>query len=149
MRARQDRRLREELMLSIYSEALTECYDHVEIVTFILLSLSCGGWCRYHTHTSRRSRHVNHLGPDARKSRKLFGPTEKSFLKLRHAYSVKLDFSYVAKGIKIKTTAMFHAPRRLRFEDTKRIGHFRVHLSLHFKARLSAKSVMKIRFHSY
>ena len=27
------------------------------------------------------------------------------------------------------------------------IVHFRVHLSLHFKARLSAKSVMKISFH--
>ena len=29
------------------------------------------------------------------------------------------------------------------------MGHFRVHLGLHFKARLSAKSVMKISFHSY
>ena len=73
----QDRRLLEELMPSINSEALTECYYHVEIVTFFLLSLSCGGWYRYHTHTSRRSRHVNHLGPVARKSRKLFGPNRK------------------------------------------------------------------------
>ena len=37
------------------------------------------------------------------------------------AYSVKLVFSYVVKGIKIKTTVKFRAPRRLRFEDTKRI----------------------------
>ena len=60
------------------------------------------------------------LGLVSRKSRKLFGP-EKSFLKLRPAYSVKLVFSYVVKGIKIKTTAKFRASRRLRFEDTKRI----------------------------
>ena len=30
-------------------------------------------------------------------------------------------FSYVVKGIKIKTTAKFPASRRLRFEDTKGI----------------------------
>ena len=41
------------------------------------------------------------LGPVSRKSRKLFGP-EKPFVKLRPAYSVKLVFSYVVKGIKIK-----------------------------------------------
>ena len=35
--------------------------------------------------------------------------------------------------------------------DYSGIGHFRVRLSLHFKASLSAKSffVMKISFHSY
>ena len=59
-------------------------------------------------------------GPVSRKSRKLFGP-EKPFVKLRLAYSVKLVFSYVVKGIKIKITAKFRASRRLRFEDTKRI----------------------------
>ena len=59
-------------------------------------------------------------GPVSRKSRKLFGP-EKPFVKLRPAYSVKLVFSYVVKGIKIKITAKFRASRRLRFEDTKRI----------------------------
>ena len=46
---------------------------------------------------------------------------EKPFVKLRPAYSVKLVFSYVVKGIKIKRTAKFRASRRLRFEDTKRI----------------------------
>ena len=46
---------------------------------------------------------------------------EKPFVKLRPAYSVKLVFSYVVKGIKIKITAKFRASRRLRFEDTKRI----------------------------
>ena len=59
-------------------------------------------------------------GPVSRKSRRLFGPL-KPFLKLRPAYSVKVVFSYVVKGIKIKITAKFRASRRLRFEDTKRI----------------------------
>ena len=59
-------------------------------------------------------------GPVSRKSRNLFGP-EKPFVKLRPVYSVKLPFSYVEKGIKMKTTAKFRASRRLRFADTKRI----------------------------
>ena len=46
---------------------------------------------------------------------------EKPFVKLRPAVSVKLVFSYVGKGIKIKITAKFRASIRLRFEDTKRI----------------------------
>ena len=61
-----------------------------------------------------------------RKSRELFGP-EKPFVKLRPAYSVKLVFSYVVKGIKIKITAKFRASRRLRFEDTKRIMSPEIH----------------------
>ena len=61
-----------------------------------------------------------HLGPVSRKSRELFGP-EMPFVKLQPAYSVKLVFSYVVKGIKIKITAKFRASRRLRFEDTKKI----------------------------
>ena len=64
--------------------------------------------------------HTLHEGPVSRKSRKLFGP-EKPFVKLRPAYSVKLVFSYVVKGLKIKRTAKFRASRRLRFEDTKRV----------------------------
>ena len=60
------------------------------------------------------------MGPVSRKSRKLFEP-EKPFVKLRPAYSVKLVFSYVVKGIKIKITAKFRALRHLRVEDTKRI----------------------------
>ena len=66
------------------------------------------------------SLHFSHLRPVSRKSRKLSGP-EKASLKLRAAYSVKLVFSYVVKGIKIKITAKFRASRRLSFEDTKRI----------------------------
>ena len=62
----------------------------------------------------------NVQGSVSRKTRKLFGP-EKPFVKLRPAYSVKLVFSYVVKGIKIKITAKFRAPRSLCFEDTKRI----------------------------
>ena len=58
------------------------------------------------------------LGPVSRKSRKRFGP-QKTFVTLRPAYSVKLVFSYVVKGMKIITTANFRGPRRLRFEDTK------------------------------
>ena len=57
--------------------------------------------------------------PVSLKSRKLFWP-KKSFVKLQPAYSVKLIFSYVVKGIKIKITAKFYASRHLRFEDTKR-----------------------------
>ena len=53
-------------------------------------------------------------------SRELFGP-EKPFIKLRPAYSVKLVFPYVVKGIKVEVTAKFWASRRIRFEDTKRI----------------------------
>ena len=59
-------------------------------------------------------------GPVSRKSRELFGP-EKPFVKLRPIYCVKLVFSYVVKGIKIKINAKFRASRRLRFEETKRI----------------------------
>ena len=57
--------------------------------------------------------------PVTQKSRELCGP-EKPFVKVRPAYSVKLVFSYVVKGIKTKITANFRASRRLRFEDTKR-----------------------------
>ena len=53
-------------------------------------------------------------------TRKLYG-AEKPFVKLRTAYSVKLVFSYVVKGIKVKITAKFRDTGHLRFEDTKRI----------------------------
>ena len=85
--------------------------------------------CNAHTHsyiTSAREISANVLrnlsvqGPVSRKSRNLFGP-EKPFVKLRPVYSVKLLFSYVEKGIKMKTTAKFRASRRLRFADTKRV----------------------------
>ena len=59
------------------------------------------------------------LGPISRKARKLFGP-EKQFVKLRSAYSAKLVFSYVIKGIKIKINAKFRSSRQRRFQDTKR-----------------------------
>ena len=57
-------------------------------------------------------------GPVSRKSPRLFGP-EKPFVKLRPAHSVKLIFSYVVKGVKIKITAKFHVTGHLHFEDTK------------------------------
>ena len=62
---------------------------------------------------------LNDPGPVSRNSRKLFGP-EKPFAKLRPPYLLKLVFSYVVKGIKVKITAKFRALRRLGFEDTKR-----------------------------
>ena len=58
------------------------------------------------------------LGSCFRKSRKLFGP-EKPFVKFRSVYYVKLVFSHIVKGIKIKTTAKFRASRRFCIEDTK------------------------------
>ena len=68
-------------------------------------------------------RHIKYVVV-SRKSRKLFGP-EKPFVILLSiiisAYSVKLIFSYVVKGIKIKISAKFHASRRLSCEDTKKI----------------------------
>ena len=66
------------------------------------------------------------LWPVSRKSRELFGP-EKPFIKLRPAYSVKLVFTSVVRGIKIKIAAKFRASRRLRFEDTKRIMSPEIH----------------------
>ena len=59
------------------------------------------------------------LGPVSRKSRRLFGP-EKPFLKLWLAYSVKLVFSCVVKGMKIKISAKFRASRLLGFENAKK-----------------------------
>jgi len=56
----------------------------------------------------------------SQKTRKLNEP-ENPFVKLLPAYSVKLVFSYVVKGIKIKITAKFRDTEHLRFEDTKRI----------------------------
>ena len=85
-------------------------------------------WLPPNSHQKSRSTaaksHVFDLGkgqgPVSQKSRELSGP-EKPFVKLLPAYSVKLIFSHVVKGIKIKITAKFRASRRLRFEDTKRI----------------------------
>ena len=82
--------------------------------------------CSWFSHTPTITFHhvmslwYSNQEPVSRKSRKLFGPG-KPFVELRPAYSVKLVFSYVVKGIKINITAMFRASRRLSFEDTKRI----------------------------
>jgi len=54
----------------------------------------------------RSSRLSPEQGPVSRKSRKRFGP-EKPFVRVRSANSVKLIFSYVVKGIKIKITKSF------------------------------------------
>ena len=64
------------------------------------------------------------ISPRARflKVPKTLGP-EKPFVKLSPAHFVKLVFSYVVKGIKIKKTAKFHVTEHVRVdhEDTKRI----------------------------
>ena len=91
---------------------------------------------RYSSSSKRRAENFRPLGRVSRKSRGLFGP-EKPFVKtatrpedfsdskshslrLRHAHSIKLVFSYVVKAITIKIDAKFCASRRLDFEDTKR-----------------------------
>ena len=56
----------------------------------------------------------SHLGPGAK-------VPKNQFVKFGLVYSVKLVFSYVVKGIKIKITAKFRVSRRLRCEDTKRL----------------------------
>ena len=71
--------------------------------------------------------YMHHKVSHGQKSQKLFGP-EKPFIKLQLSYSVKLVFSYVVKGIKIKVTAKFGALRRFRLEDTKRIMSPEMHL---------------------
>ena len=63
---------------------------------------------------------IGDVGPISRKSQKLIGP-ENPFLKLQPGYCVKLVFSCVVKGIKIKITVKFCASRRLGVEDIKRI----------------------------
>ena len=64
--------------------------------------------------------HVTMFPPirTSRTSRKNFG-AEKPFVKLRPTYCVKLDFSYVVKGWKIKITMKFLASNHLRLEDTR------------------------------
>lgn len=71
--------------------------------------------------TKKESRVLKNSDPGARVSKvsKFFG-SEKAFLKLRLAYSVKLVFLYVVKGVKRKITAKFRASRHLR-EDRKGI----------------------------
>ena len=61
------------------------------------------------------SKYSKRPGDLSSKSRKL----EKPFVKLRPAYSVKLFFSYVVKGIEVKIAAKSRASRRLRFKNTK------------------------------
>ena len=62
------------------------------------------------------------LGPVSRMSRELFG-SEKPFVKLRPAYSVKLIFSHVVKGIKTKIMAKFRASRRFDLKIQRELCH--------------------------
>ena len=63
---------------------------------------------------------IQFWGPFLESPEKFSGP-KNPFVKVRPAYSVKLVFSYLVKGIKIKIIAKFRASRRLCFENTKRI----------------------------
>ena len=56
----------------------------------------------------------------SRKSRNLYG-LQKPFVKLPHAYSARLVFSFAVEGLKIKITVKLRVSGRLHFEDTKRI----------------------------
>ena len=94
-------------------------YSAILEVTGLLVHFA-SSYIKYMLSWSRSILSSNLQGPVSRKSRELFGP-EKPFVKVRPAYSVKLVFSYVVKGIKTKITAKFRASRRFRFEDTKRI----------------------------
>ena len=81
----------------------------------------------------------------SRKSRKPIGPG-KPFAKLRPAYSVKLVFSYVVKGIKNKITTKFRASRRLRFEDKKKsFGTFERRALIASLCNFSRSFVPKVR----
>ena len=73
-----------------------------------------------YTNTSLSKRQLSLPGTRFSRVPTTYG-REKPLVKLRSVYSVKLVFSYVVKGIKIKITAKFRALRRLDFEDTKRI----------------------------
>jgi len=77
---------------------------------------------------------ANDQGPVSRKSREHFGP-EKPFVKLRPAYSVKLVFSYVVKGIKIKINAKFRSFSIL--NETHFISETVASMSGHFSEQLS------------
>ena len=57
-----------------------------------------------------------------RKSREVFG-AEKPFVKLGPLNCLKLVFSYVVKGIKIKITAEFRASRSLRLKIQRESSH--------------------------
>ena len=62
---------------------------------------------------------IQFWGPFLESPEKFSGP-KNPFVKVRPAYSVKLVFSYLVKGIKIKIIAKFRASRCLSFENTKR-----------------------------
>ena len=101
-----------------FNAEIPESFNHVSAKTILREKLT---W-----HSGQPTLSLLVQGPVSRKSRKLFKP-EKPFVKLWPAYSVKLVFSYVVKGIKIKITARFRAARRLSFEDTKRIMSPKMH----------------------
>ena len=67
--------------------------------------------------TKHSSIDINFFGPENTISMGTFLERPEKF----RAYSVKLVFSYIVKGIKIKITSKFRASRRPCFGDSKRI----------------------------
>ena len=88
--------------------------DEKQILDF---GLTIKGWRRWLRFTSCCYLELARNAPGVR-----FLKVPKAFRawRLLPAYSVKLVFSYVVKGIKIKITAKSRALRSLRFEDRKR-----------------------------
>ena len=76
--------------------------------------------------------------------KRVFNPLSFGYLKYNLDCSV---FSNVAPDIPVRILER-RRPRAL-FENFLKQATFRIHLSLHFKARRSTKSVMKISFHSF
>ena len=86
------------LFIRFYYHAKLE--RHFAIVLYTNMAVSSREWkprLAFFPFNCWNYRYV--LGPVSRKFRKLFGPG-KPFVKLRPAYSVKMVFSYVVKGIK-------------------------------------------------
>ena len=90
----------------------------------------------------------------SQKTRKLYGP-EKPFVKLRPAYSVKLVFLYVVKGIKVKITAKFRDTGLLRrYEEnnvTRKVSGLSRNgpLARFPRSHLTSKSFVKTLMCSY
>lgn len=86
------------------------------------LEMSWEGWATASARQLVPHLYVGQLQLFQRRSRgPFFEHPEKPYVKLRLAFSVKLIFSRVAKGRKIKITAKFLASRRFHFEDAKGI----------------------------
>ena len=101
-----DRLIDEIHVFELWIDAILSVYDPRSYMRYF-------GWL---DNSTARALHLHRRGQAcvSQKTRKLHEP-EKPFVKLRPAYSVKLVFSYVEKGIKMKITAKFRGTEHLRF----------------------------------